>query len=275
MDSETSEMMDFEEKEKIILAFEQEYVQIQTELKELNEKYKLLEEQTSKEKVEQITQYEEKIKQLTEMNERLRTALEQLQEENIKQEDELNSIKADHADITELRSKVQILEETIINQQKELVEKDKILKGRTAEGEGEALESTLQKFIVGKVETITEFNRLLDTVKFRLFLIVPTIEDLQQLNLKNNPDVDTRVATAFDLSNESHKNYIKSYPDIEFRSYNKKDRWGIERDAEELCLTIETENKDYIGISSSDSKVTEILLKLLTEAWLTASKIAL
>ncbi|MHA1263751.1 MAG: hypothetical protein ACTSRS_00805 [Candidatus Helarchaeota archaeon] len=273
--SHSKAITDFEEKEKRISEFEKEFIRKETELKELQEKYKLLEEQTSKDKVEKIAQYEGKIKELSETNERLRNALNQLQEENIQLEDELNKIKSEHADINELKSKMQILEETVITQQKEIIEKDKILKGRMGEDEEATLESTLQKFIVSKAETIKEFNRLLDAAKFRLFLIVPTLDDLQQLHLKNNPDVDTRIATAFDLSNEGQKDFIAKFPDVEWRLYTKKDRWGIERDAEEICIVAETENKDYIGISSSDSKVTQLFLKLLTEAWLTADKVSL
>ncbi|NVM53038.1 MAG: hypothetical protein HWN66_05000 [Candidatus Helarchaeota archaeon] len=273
----TNTLTDFEEREKKIKDFEEDFKQKEKQLKELTQKLKGFEEKSSQDEVvtSQIEQYEQKIKELDEMTSRLRNALGNLQEENIKLEDELNSIKSEHGDISELKSKLKVLDETVITQQKEIVEKDKILKGRATEEGGGLPEGTLQKIIVGKVETIKEFNRLLEDVKFRLFLIIPTVEDLDQLNLPKDSKVDTRVATAFDLSNAAHKGLISTYPHIEFRSYSKKDRWGIERDAEEICLVAESENKDYIGISSSDSKICELFLKLLTEAWLTATKITL
>ncbi len=279
----TKTLTDFEEKEKEILEFEKQYIENEKELKklseesqDLNQKLQNLEAKASQDEVvaSQIEDYKKKINELEETSSRLRTALGQIQEDNIKLEDELNSIKTEHGDIAELKSKLNVLEETVIAQQKEIIDKDKILKGRTSEAEGNIHTGAVQKFIVGKVETLNEFNRLLDNVKFRLFLIVPTIEDLKQLKLLNSANVDTRVATSLDLSNTAHKNFIQKYPDVDFRNYSKKDRWGIECDAEEICLVAESENKDLIGISSSDSKICEMFLKLLTEAWLTAARIA-
>ena len=54
-------LSDFEEKEKQILDFEKTFIQQQNELRELKEKYQLLEEQSSKENVEKIAHYEEKL----------------------------------------------------------------------------------------------------------------------------------------------------------------------------------------------------------------------
>ena len=277
-------VIDFEEKENKIIEFEKQFTENEKQLEkltgecqDLQQKLQNLEAKTSQDEVvaSQIDDYRQKITELEEMSARLRTALGQLQEENIKLEDELNGIKTEHGDITELKAKLTVLEETVITQQKEIVDKDRILKRRTSEEDGGIDESAPQKFLVGKVETVTEFNRLLENVKFRLVLIVPTVQDLKQLKLMNNPNVDTRIATSLDLSNVAHKNFIKQFPNAEFRNYSKKDRWGIECDAEEICLVAESENKDLIGIASSDSKICELFLKLLTEAWLTATKISL
>lgn len=281
MDSDrANSYSDFEEREKKILEFEQNLIENEEKLKtltkeceDLNQKLKLVEESQDEMIATQLKELRAKLEESDQMTTNLRSALQNLQEDNIKLEDELNAFKSEHGDINEVKEKLQVLEETVITQQKEIVEKDKILKGR--QEEGEVLESALQKFIVGKVETVKEFNHLLENAKFRLFLIVPTIEDLKQLNLPDDSNIDMRVATAFDLENKFHREYLESYSNVDFRVYSKRDRWGIERDAEEICLVAESENKDYIGISSSDSKICELFLKLLTEAWLTADKVSL
>ncbi len=290
METERSHLItDFEKREQKIMEFEENYVKNEKLLKELTEKcqnleekLKIYEEKSSQDEViaaqlnelrSKIKQYETEIQELNETNARLRNALTNLQEENIKLEDELNSLKSDHTDINELKSKLKVLEETVITQQKEIVEKDKILKGKFIEEEGYKPESSLQKFIIGKIETIKEFNRLLNNVQFRIFLVVPKIDDLEQLNLPKDEKIDIRIATSFDLTNPAHQSLIKSFPNAEFRNYSGKDRWGLERDAEEICLVAESENKDFIGISSSDSKICELFSKLLTEAWLKGEKI--
>ncbi|NVM28597.1 MAG: hypothetical protein HWN65_07115 [Candidatus Helarchaeota archaeon] len=275
MNSErTNIIADFEEKEKKILEFEDEFAK----MKESSKEYEKLREKMKSSQDEaiasQIDELHSKMEEHEQTNNRLRTALQQIQEENIALEDELNSIKSEHGDIGELKSKLQVLEDTVITQQKEIVEKDKILKGKRAEEAGLTTEGTLQKFIVGKMETIKEVNRLLKNSKFRILLIVPSFDDLKQLNIPENPKIDTRIATAFDLANKFHREFIHKFPHVEFRNYSKSDRWGIERDAEEVCLVAESENKDYIGISSSDSKICDLYSKLLTEAWLTASKVS-
>lgn len=292
MDAERTDIItDFEEKEKEILEFEAKFIKNEQLLKELTEKcqvleqkLKMLEEKSSQDEViaaqmnelrSQIAEYEQKAKEAEDMSERLRNALGNIQEENIKLEDELNSIKSDTGDIKELRSKLQVLEETVIAQQKELVEKDKILKGEFVTEEGSASVSALQRFIVGKVETINEFKRLIESTEIRLFIVVPTIEDLEQLDLHLDPKIGIRIATSLDPSNTAHKKIIETLPNAMFRNYSGKDRWGIERDAEEVCLIAESENKDYIGISSSDSKICELFSKLLTEAWLKGERVNL
>lgn len=279
----TKVLTDFEEMEKKITDFEQNYLKIKEQAnkaQELEEKLNAFEAKFSDDEViaaqlqdlhSQIEQYEKTNRELNEANSRLQNALSTIQEDNIKLEDELNNIKSEHGNVKELKSKLAVLEETVITQQKELVEKDKILKGKR---EGPT-ESALQKFIVGKVETIKEFNRLIETAKFRLFLIVPKIEDLEQFNRKKSEKINIRIATAFDLTNNAHKTILTSYPNTDFRNYAGMDRWGIERDAEEICIVAESENKDYVGISSSDSKICELFSKLLTEAWLKGTKVTL
>jgi chromosome segregation ATPase len=290
----TNNMADFEKKEQDIMAFEEEFTKKEKTLKELtqkcqdlDQKLKVYEEKSSQDEIvatqlselrAKIEQYEQSTKELTETNTRLRDALQNIQDDSVKLEDELNTLKSAQGDINELKSKNKMLEETVITQQKELIEKHKILKGRVAEGkESEIAASSIQKFIVGKTETITEFNRLLENVKFRLFLVFPAIEDLMDLNLtsfsKLQSKAEIRIATAIDQTNNTQLKIIKAYPNVEFRHYKAKDRWGLSRDSEEICFVAQSENKDLIGISSSDSKINDLFLKLMTEAWLKGEKI--
>lgn len=283
----SNEISAFEEREKKILEFEDVFTkneQLANKCQDLEQKLKALEEKSSQDEVvaaqlgelhSKIEEYEKTIQDLNGMSSNLRNALANVQEDNIKLEDELNSLKTEHGDVGELKSKLKTLEETVISQQKELIEKDKILKGEFIAEEGQTSDSALQRFIVGKVETIKEFNNLIEEVKFRLFLIVPTIEDLEQLNLEIDEKVDIRIATSFDHTNSSHKKIIETVPNAEFRNYKGKDRWGIECDGEEVVLVALSENKDYIGISSADSKICDLFSKLLTEAWLKGEKIPL
>jgi len=295
MDADRANIMaDFEKKEQDITAFEEEFTKKEKSLKELtqtcqdlNQKLKVYEEKSSQDEIvatqlselrSKIEQYEKSIQELTETNTRLREALQNIQEDSVKFEDELNALKSAQGDINELKSKNKMLEETVITQQKELIEKDKILKGRVAEGKESKLSaSSIQKFIVGKTETITEFNRLLENVKFRLFLVFPVIEDLLDFNLtsfsKLEGKAEIRIATAIDRSNDAHLKIMRSYPNVDFRHYKNKDRYGLERDSEEICFVAQSENKDLIGISSSDSKINDLFLKLMTEAWLKGEKI--
>ncbi|HUY01479.1 MAG TPA: hypothetical protein VMV49_18090 [Candidatus Deferrimicrobium sp.] len=285
----TKSSSSFEKREKEILEFEELCIKNEqqlTHLKELEKKLKVFEEKSSQDEViaaqlnelrEKIKTYEHDIQESDANNARLSAALGQLQEENIKLEDELNEFKSNQGNIQELKSKLKILEETVITQEKELIEKDKILKGQLITKDGcEISGNTSGKFIIGKVETLKEFNHLIENVKFRLFLIMPSAEDLKDLNLNQlGPKVDVRIAAGFNLSDDSHKKIIQINPNIEFRNFSGRDRWGIERDAEEICLVAESENKDLIGISSSDSKICDLFSKLLTEAWLKGEKIHL
>jgi DNA repair exonuclease SbcCD ATPase subunit len=292
----TSNLVDFEKKERDILAFEEEYTKKEKTLKdllqkckELDQKVKVYEEKSSQDEVVatqlselrvKIEQYEKSNQELTETNARLQMALQNVQDDGVKIEDELNALKSATGDINEIKSKMKMLEETVIAQQKELVEKDKILKGRIAEGaESKIAARSIQRFIVGKAETISEFNRLLENVKFRLFLVFPAIEDLLDLNLtvfsKLEGKVEIRIATAIDRNNDAHLKIIRSYPNVEFRHFKNKDRYGLESDSEEICFVAQSENKDLIGLSSSDSKINDLFLKLMTEAWLKAEKITL
>ncbi len=287
---DTEEITLLEAKEKKILEFEENFTKNEALLKEytekcgvLEEKLRTLEEKSSKDEVvaaqlgelhSKIEEYENTIQQLNENNERLRNAISQLQEENIQMEDELNVIKTEHGDINEVKAKLKVLEETVITQQKELVEKDKILKGEFVTEEGRVAEGSVQHFIVGKEETIQEFNRLIEAASYRLFLVIPRIEDLEDLNLQLDAKVNLRIATSLDLSKPVHKKIANQISNAEFRNYPGKDRWGIERDGNEICIVALSENKDYIGFSSSDSKIFNLFSKLLTEAWLKGEKVS-
>ncbi|MHA1130550.1 MAG: hypothetical protein ACTSQI_06350 [Candidatus Helarchaeota archaeon] len=288
---DVEEITSLEEKEKKILEFEENYTKTEQLLKEytakcqdLEEKLRILEEKSSKDEVvaaqlnelhSKIEEYEHTIQELQANNERLRNAISQLQEENIQMEDELNSIKTEHGDINELKAKLKVLEETVITQQKELVEKDKILKGEFITDDGCAAEGGVQHFIVGKEETLKEFNHLIENTSYRLSLVIPTIEDLEQLNLQLDAKINLRIATSLDLSKPVHKKIANQFSNAEFRNYSGKDRWVIERDGQEICIVALSENKDYIGFSSTDSKIVNLFSKLLTEAWLKGEKVAL
>jgi len=262
--------------EEKIKKIEEEYQQKEKELADANikiEKNKeLIETSIKKEYEEQvgrqtrtIKKQKEEIASLTEQVNELKNQVNSLEEKNGSLKDLIENLK------DKLESnKSAILEKT--DQVLDLKDEIKQL-NETVNALREKLELSEKKdfkYIQGREQILESMNEALGNARMRVLLIIPTIKDLEGLNLSILSDrVNVRVATSIEKTEEDQDilNSFKGRSNFTFRNFSRKDRWGLEFDREGLIIATNSEKAGPVGFYITEYKQIEFYLTLLSEAW--------
>jgi len=133
------------------------------------------------------------------------------------------------------------------------------------------------KILIGENQFISQINEILKNVKVRVLLILPHLDDLNNIDLSSiDENVSINLSTRIDLKNPEHENIIsnlrKNY-NIIVRNYESEDLWGLKKDGDSLLLASKLESGEYFGFFTSDIKNVNLFSVIISDANLRAKKI--
>jgi len=260
--------------EEKIIKLEKEVVETTAEFSNLKEEFvpeikKEFQEQISRQsrairsQREDLEKRETEIKELQEKLEKSVSSSEQLLKKIDEQKEKLETDSNEKENLTsQLNKKISSLESDI-------KDKDQMIE----KYEEQSKKSKAQKtgLITGQEEIISLMNNLLENARMRVQIVAPTIEEINLIDFSKIPKkVNVRIATFIDLSDDRHKDILEglTLPNITFRNYKKKDRWGLEQDREGLIIAAESKKALPLGLLTNDLNHIELFNSMISEAWI-------
>ncbi len=126
-------------------------------------------------------------------------------------------------------------------------------------------------FIDGPEAMIAEITEIMWKAKTRIYIVAPTIENVNLSIIKNLPQkISIRLAAFLDFKNPNHlkiAHELGQY-NINFRLYNKQNLWGINRDQEEIILGSTTKDGDVAAVASDVKEQVQLFAPTLETAWI-------
>lgn len=119
--------------------------------------------------------------------------------------------------------------------------------------------------------------------KMRILIVAPELTDIDIEAIKERPrHINTRIATSIDPSRDDHSQIIKEMdemPNVSYRHRALQNLWGINRDYEEVVLSIVSKTEvegetitEIAGIGSIIQEHIKIFVPILEDAWVGAKK---
>ena len=131
---------------------------------------------------------------------------------------------------------------------------------------------------VSKSEIIKKMRSILENAISNVTIVVPTIEDLQELYLYElRSSVSMNIACSINPGIEEHSELLdefESLDNISLRNYERRDRFVLMRDGEELLLAVIGKSEDNnLVVHTKDPKHIRILNPIVMECWIQSRKI--
>ncbi|MFX0136524.1 MAG: TrmB family transcriptional regulator [Candidatus Hodarchaeota archaeon] len=126
-------------------------------------------------------------------------------------------------------------------------------------------------FIDGPEAIIAEITEIMWKAKTRIYIVAPTIENVNLSIIKNLPlKISIRLATYLDFKNPNHLKIADELSEfnINFRLYNGQNLWGINRDQEEIILGSATIDGDVAAVASDVKEQVQMFAPTLEKAWI-------
>ncbi len=234
-------------------------------------------------KNEQIKMLEDQIKAKNTKLETLEKTLE-LKEEEIKSKNdnkvEVEQLTAREKEIEELENNIAILKEelTKVDQDLEMLEREN---QKLRENSSTSLSSKIidyTNFAISREEIIESMRNMLNDSVHNIMIAVPSIIDLQDLYLYEiRASISIQISCFIDLGIEEHAELLdefESLDNISIRLYDKKDRYVLNRDGEELLFAIIGKNEEnHLIVHTRDPNHIKLFNSLVMEPWLRARKL--
>lgn len=126
-------------------------------------------------------------------------------------------------------------------------------------------------------------NEEISKAKMRVLIVSPNITDIDINSLVRLPrHVNVRIAANIDVYSEEHLAILQELddmPNVSYRHYKLQNLWGINRDFEEVILSIISKTEvggemrtEIGGIGSIIQEHIKIFVPVLEEAWIRAQK---
>ena len=127
-------------------------------------------------------------------------------------------------------------------------------------------------FVIGREGTIAQINDTVQKAKARILIVAPEIEDIDPVPLLGlKPHVAVRIAANIDPNSSKGQEVMRQLaqrPNVEIRSYPKKNVWGISRESEETLLSAVSGLGDVAGIATVVDEHQKMFLPILEDCWL-------
>lgn len=207
-----------------------------------------------------------------------------LKEEEIKKNSssavDQNLLKEKDETIAQLQKEIEILNEELGKADEDLesleIENEKLRKAQTSSTDAKIIDFTNAK--LPKSEILAKMREILENAISNVTIVVPSIEELQDLYLYElRSSVSMNIACGINPGIDEHAELLdefESLDNISLRNYERKDRYVLTRDGEELLLAVlgKSEDKNLV-IHTKDPKHFRLLNSLATESWIQSRKI--
>jgi len=234
-------------------------------------------------KDEQIKILEQTLKTKDESTKTLEKAIA-LKDEEIKK---LTSSSVDHdilkekdEMITQLQKEIEILNEELTKADEDLenleLENEKLKQDQSSSKDVKIIDFT--NIQISKSEILKKMRGILEKAIANVTIIVPSIEDLQELYLYElRSSVTMKVACLINPVISEHSELLEEFESLEnisLRNFERKDRYILARDGEELLLAIIGNSvENNLVLHTKDPKHLRALNSLATEGWIQSRKI--
>ncbi|MHA1231172.1 MAG: hypothetical protein ACTSRP_07560 [Candidatus Helarchaeota archaeon] len=232
------------------------------QIKEMEKKIRELETYKSN----NITTFEKLNLQLQNYIDRVKKLENELTEKDaelVEKEDKLNKLMDDFKQMEEKALKLEVENSNLRNEINELSSKLENLENEIKKY------NVGQQIIIGRDEFIKQINDMVTKTKSSILLITPSIIDLKSIDFSPlNYNIQVRIATSIDLQSSQHYEILTNLQNQGFkiRNYELGDRWGVDRDGEEIFIA--ASGADVLGIKTDDQDAIKLYRVLISDAWL-------
>lgn len=196
-------------------------------------------------------------------------------------------VEAIQAEIETIRAEKLQINERLMKRIAEVEEQEKIMLGLRDEIAtlkrrlGEEIETkrsletkpaeSTTRIITGRDAIIQLFNKLLDNALHNVMIVVPSIKDLQELDLmKLKPSVKVLVSVKVDMKSQEELNYVMELGKLnklDIRSFDNEDRFGINVDRGIVFIGVNSKTQPF-GLLTEDPQAIDLFVKqFLIETW--------
>lgn len=126
-----------------------------------------------------------------------------------------------------------------------------------------------------------QINDAISRVKMRLYIITPTIDDVDLVALsKVRTHVNVRISTNFNNNNPSDYAkicQINANPNFSIRLYPRENLWAINKDFEEIAVCVvskelDSDNIEIAGMGSALDEHIKLFAAVLEDIWIQSKK---
>nr|MDO8083659.1 hypothetical protein [Candidatus Sigynarchaeum springense]MDO8118884.1 hypothetical protein [Candidatus Sigynarchaeota archaeon] len=133
------------------------------------------------------------------------------------------------------------------------------------------LSLTAMRLILGNDAIISLFNELIAKAIHSIMFVVPTIKELQQLDLaKLKPSVKATAAVKFDVASRDDVRIVEEIQKknrIEIRAFSLDDRWGINVDRGTVFIGVNSKTEPFGLITDNPEAIDLFMRQFIVEAW--------
>ncbi|TXT60662.1 MAG: hypothetical protein BAJALOKI2v1_90076 [Promethearchaeota archaeon] len=126
---------------------------------------------------------------------------------------------------------------------------------------------------------VAQLNDAISRVKMRLYIIIPKLQDIDIVALQEvKRHINIRISTNFDINNEEDKailEEVEEHPNITVRHYPRENLWAINKDFEEVVVSVVSRTEEGIEIAGMGSILEEhvkLFAGLLEDVWIQSKK---
>ena len=126
---------------------------------------------------------------------------------------------------------------------------------------------------------VAQLNDAISRVKMRLYIIIPKLKDLDIVALQQvKRHINIRISTNFDINDYDDKSIleeIEQHPNISVRYYPRENLWAINKDFEEVVVSVVSKSDEGIEIAGMGSILEEhikLFAGLLEDVWIQSKK---
>ncbi len=189
-------------------------------------------------------------------------------------------VKEKEEAISQLKKELEILNEELTKADEELesleLENEKLRQDKSSSTDSAIVDFT--KIQIPKSEILKKMREILENSISNVTIVVPTIEDLQELYLYElRSSVSMKIACSINPGISEHSELLEEFEsldNISIRNYERGDRFVLTRDGEELLIAVRgnSENNNLV-VHTKDPKHFKLLNSIATEGWIQSRKI--
>ncbi len=191
-----------------------------------------------------------------------------------------NFLKDKDDTIIQLQKEIEILNDELAKADEDLegleLENEKLKNAQTSSKEVKIIDFTNTQ--IKKSEILEKMKTLLENAIANVTIVVPSIEDLQELCLYElRSSVSMKIACSINPGIEEHNELLEEFEsldNISLRNYERKDRYVITRDGEELLFAaIGNSDENNLVFHTRDPKHITLFSSLATDGWIQSRKV--